>query len=402
MNAHDIKNAFPPMPEACREALLAAAGSVKEERTMKKALRFATLAAALMLALTSVAYAVTRPQVLDWLLGSNPAGPWLDKAAQTVEASASADGVNVSVTSLIYDGQQLVLSYEASVDDPTRAALIALDESITLNGQNAQLDVSPMIDCRLVPSTRLDILPVQRNPILAGAWCPSLPELSGAVDAEVTFLILRPEKAFAIIDDGVLTDDLSGMDAETRAEYQDCRDAILALTNAVIVDGDPEAYATDGYTLIERSGMLAEDEDAHLTETRLTVLFRFNADAPTVYDFSDAADATLPDATLHVEAFRLSPLSTTVRAHLIPPENTEEAARRLCEAYGEATLTDEKGHEVTYADMDYLSGSTPYATQVDGQWVCRYLIDMPGLLVIPGSIGLTTPAGDLLRFPLEP
>lgn len=404
MNLRDLPNAFPPMPETCRDALMTAAGSVKEEHNMKRAFRFAVVLAALMLALTSAAYAVSRPQVLDWLLGRDAAAPlWLEEAAQTVDGSASADGVNVSVTSLVCDGEQLVLSFEASVDDPTRAVLVALDDTVSLNGQPALLDVSPMIDHHLVPSPHLDVLPARRNPILAGAWCKKLPELSGTVEAEVTFLIYQPERAFAIVDDDdVLTGDLSDLDEETRAECQDCRDTVNAMANAVIVEGDPDPWQAEGYTLIDRSGrLMAEDEDAHLTEARLTVRFSFNADMPVVFDFSGLDADPLPDAAARIDTFRLSPLSSRVRVALLPSENTEDAVRQLEAAYGEAALTDETGCAVAYADMDWLSTGTPFILQSDGQWLLCYDIDMPGLQTLPESIGLTVQTGDLLRFPLR-
>ena len=402
MNPRDLKNAFPPVPEMCRDALMSAVSSVQEEeRPVKHAFRLAVVMAILMITLTSVAYAVTRPGVLDWLLGGREAAPWLEEAAQTVKGSATEDGVTVSVTSLVYDGKQLVLSYEAAVSDPTQAVLVTLDQDMLLGGEPARLTHPSVVDAKMVPSPHLDFLPVQRNPILRGAWSGTLPELSGTVEAEVTFLIYRPEKGFAFVDDlGMLTDDLSDMDAETRAEYQDCRDTIAALTNAVIVDGDPEPWAADGYTLVDHSGMLMDNEHPHLTETRMPVRFQFQADVPVVYDFASDGYTTLDDATLHIEEFRLSPLSTSVRVQLIPNENTEEAARLLADTCGQIALTDESSKPVEYASMDYMFDSWPRVYEKDGQWVCEYWFEMPGLQTLPGGIGLTVESGDLIHFPL--
>ena len=80
MNPHDLKNAFPPMPEMCRSAMVIAVGSAQEERNMKRSFRLAVLVAVMILTLTSAAYAVTRPPVLDWLLGRSSAGIWLENA----------------------------------------------------------------------------------------------------------------------------------------------------------------------------------------------------------------------------------------------------------------------------------------------------------------------------------
>ena len=408
MNHQDLINAFPPMPEMCQDALMTAAGSVQEgEKPMKHTLRLAGITAALLLALTSVAYAVTRPQVLDWLLGSSPSGTWLESAAQTVQGSASVDGVNVTVTGLVYDGERLAFSYEASVDDPTSAAFVAMDDAIILNGKSAPLTTISTADYHMVPSPRLDILPVRRNPILAGGWSGRLSELAGTVEAEVTFLIGRTERGLVIMDEwGELSADLSLVaDEDARAEEQDRRDAISALTNAMVVQDNPDAWADDGYTLIDPSGHLlldSEEANPHLFETRLTVRFSFNADKPVVYDFSDVQDSTLRDATVRVETFRLSPLSTRVLVYLVPSEPTEEAARQLSETYGAAMLTDERGNEIEYASMDYLSSELPTVVKTGDQWICRYDIDMPGMQALPRSIGLTVESGDLVRFDLTP
>ena len=397
MNARDLKNAFPPMPEMCRSAMVIAVGSAQEERNMKRSFRLAVLVAVMILTLTSAAYAVTRPPVLDWLLGRGSAGIWLENAAQTVDGHASSDGVTIAVTSLVYDGKRLVLSYEASVDDPTRAVMVSPDRVITLNGAPAAMDWLSVEELRMVPSPHLDFLPAARNPIRAGAWSDTLPDLSGMVEAELDFLIFRPETAFAIIDeDGALSADLSALDEETRAEHQDRLNTLAALTNAVVTEDIP-----DGYTPVTINGGLIEGEEPHLAETRLTVRFRFSADAPMVRDFSEAADIALPDATARVNLFRLSPLSTRAQVDLLPWENTEDAARLLRDTYGPAMLTDEDGRQVSYADMDYLASLEPRVLQTDGQWLCRYDIDMPGLQTLPESIGLTAASGDLLRFPLQ-
>ena len=406
MNHRDLINAFPPMPEMCQDALMTAANSVQEgEKPMKHTFRLAAITAAILLVLTSVACAVTRPQVLDWLLGDSAAGAWLDSAAQTVQGSASADGVNVSVTSLVYDGERLALSYEASVDDPTSAVFVAMDDTIILNGKSASLDTISAADYHMVPSPHLDMLPVKRNPILAGVWSGWLPELSGTVDAEVTFLISRPERGLIILDElGVLSTDLSLIrDEASRAEEQDRRTAISALTNAMMIQDNPGLWEADGYTLIDPSGQLIldnEEANPHLMETRLTVRFSFNADKPVVYDFSDVQDSALQDATVRIETFRLSPLATRVLVYLVPSEPTEEAARRLSETYGMAILTDERGNEVEYASMDYLSSGIPTVVKKGDQWICCYDIDMPEIQALPQSIGLTVESSDLVRFDL--
>ena len=101
-----------------------------------------------------------------------------------------------------------------------------------------------------------------------------------------------------------------------------------------------------------------------------------------------------------MEQFRLSSLETRIDLWLIPQENTEKAARTLAEKYGAYTLADEQGEAVQYSEMDYMASATPYATQINGQWVCRYLSQMPGLLHFPECVVFTAAGEELIRFDL--
>ena len=61
----DLKQAFHPVPEACRRALMDAARSVREEKPVKRvSYRAALIAAVILLAAMAVAYAAVR---LGWI-----------------------------------------------------------------------------------------------------------------------------------------------------------------------------------------------------------------------------------------------------------------------------------------------------------------------------------------------
>ena len=61
----------------------------------------------------------------------------------------------------------------------------------------------------------------------------------------------------------------------------------------------------------------------------------------------------------------------------------------------------EQNDSPEYAEMDSIYENRPWASQYDGQWRCRYLIQMPGLQEWPDSVGLTVKTGDLLRVRLS-
>ncbi len=367
-----------------------------EGSPMKKvSLRLAVMTAALLMLLTATAVALSRPAILDWLLGHSPAGEELTRAVQEVRAEATADGIILRVTGVVCDGRNLAFAYEAEAEDPTLAAVVALDPAFTLNGQEVRFPQYIEPEPILVPTMRLDIAPVQRNPRRAGQMTGVLPELTGEVRCELTFRICRPEKAFVFLVGA--EDDLRHIDDQP-ADYQlDLRDQLAAmrsLRNAIIPDADHQDaadWAAKGYTV--------EGENLRETAT-VTLAFTFDAGATLACDLSGTADVPLDGATMHIEQLLLSPLQTFADVRLIPQENTQEAAQALQARHGAFALTDDAGEPVEYSEMSCLTSFEPCVTEFDGQWGCRYLVEMPGLASFPESVGFVTQAGELARFDL--
>lgn len=421
MNPRDLQNAFPPMPESCRDALMIAAGSAKEENKMKRTFRFTAVLAALMLVLTSVAYAVSRPQVLDWLINRDAAVPlWLEEAAQTVDAKASADGVNVSVDSLVYDGNWLMFSFDVLADDLTEALLIDMDNTISLNGEPARMFNLLTGGTYMLPKPGLINAGEQRNLFQLSSSIFDVPSFSGVIEAEITFRIYRPEKGIVLVDEeGHLTGDLPANYGEAyRAMHVESREAVAAMTNVTVIEGDPEPWKAEGYTPVDIHGWLIAERDEngrlletpadlHLTETVLTLSFTFSGDACTVYDFSGVEVPRLRDAWVHVKTFRFSPLTCQADVYLIPyindtHVNVEHDSYLMYKEYGNAVLTDENGQELSYSDPYWHSGGMHcFIDKEDDEWCVRYSFTLPGLETLPESIGLTTKEGDLVRFSLR-
>ena len=410
LHQEELRSMYPDMSAdfaARMVTLLHALPTAKEEKQVKHRSAAMILAAALLLAaLSTTAYALTRPTVLDWLLTThNPASIELESTAQDVRAEASADGITARITSLVYDGSQIAFSYELENSVPAQPVLVALDSTITLNGKAVKIPhYQRDLYGQLVPSADLDMVPVQRNPIRRGSWCSGLPEgLSGTVQGEATFVVYRPEKAFAyLVEPGSMWLDKTIQDADALADLADVRATLKSFTNTIIAESDdPDAWAAQGYTVLAPfHSYEVTDIRCHLVETaRIRIPFAFDADNAIAYDFSGAA-AQLADCTAQAIEFRLTPLTTRVHVHLTPAENSEAAARALADKYGAFTLTDETGAPVAYSEMDAMFGVGPRVTQKDGQWVCCHWEEMPGLQAFPASIGFTLQNAEPFRFDL--
>ena len=417
----NLRNAYKPVPEAFRQTVLHTVRSVRSDAPVRAfyglsgKIAIAVITGILLIG-AAAAYAASHPAILHWLLGAQPSpgGP-LKSSVQKISGENAADHITVRMDSLIYDGERFSFTYEVENDDPAFPALVAMEPRFLVNGEPVYLEEFMANDAKptLVPSARLDVLPVRRNPVLCGGWSEVLPEaLEGEATCEMTFIVYRPKKAFAVVPD---PDDpifhAADCVLEQQAEIQDVIDTYLSFQNAVLADRDaldPQSWFQEGYSVIggltEVTEWIDPQEEGfdHLTETaRFSVVFQSDAGIRQVFDFSGTADIALDDCTVSVRQLRLSPLTTKADVFLIPKENTEDAAKALVQKYGPMDLTDENGTPAAYAEMDSLYENMPWVSQYDGQWRCRYLIQMPGLLEWPESIGLTVKTGDLLRVTLS-
>lgn len=393
------------------EKMLHALPRQKEEKKAKRLpVRGIIVVAIMIISLLSMAVALSRPAILDWLLHDSPASPQLEDAAQEIHSKSTVNSITIRLTGLVYDGSQLAFSYEVENADPTRPALVLLDNALVLNGLPVGIPhyAANSSDARLVPSPHLDVLPVRRNPLPGGSWSNRITEaLTGEVTGEVTFIVYRPQESFAFLipSDHMLRDETI-TDPVVLAEIADCMTTLEGFQDIRLINAEWEnadAQAADGCTLLAPSGrpvFPVDDPRCHVVEAAcITVPFSFNADKAFSCDYSGTS-CSLPDCTVKVEQFLLTPLVTRIHLCLIPAENTKEAVQALADKYGAFTLTDENGQPVAYSEMDSMYGNQPTVVCVDGQWLCRYREEMPGLQDFPSSIGFTGSTGDLMRVDL--
>lgn len=362
----------------------------------------------LVLAFATTAFALTRPAVLNWLTGNAPVSSQLESTAQTVIGESKVDGMTVRMTSLVFDGEKLAFSYELENDQPTMPVLVSSSPTMSIDGKEFQLmycTADPHAP-QMVPSPHLDILPVKRNPVVGGGEVYVGDIAEGEVTCELTFLVYKPENKFAVVlQPDSMQANVEAYTGDARAEAEDSLNTLKSFRNVIFAteaDLANEQWLAENYTVIDGSGMLYELPDhSHLSEAaQIKVTFEFDASMIFACNFAEMDDVALADATLHVEQFRLSSLETCVDLWLIPQENTEKAARALAEKYGAYALADERGNAVQYSEMDYMAAAVPYVTQINGQWVCRYLSQMPGLLQFPESVAFIAGNEELIRFDL--
>lgn len=128
MNEWNLRNAFPPEPDSCRDALMFAARSVKEEEPVKKiTFRAVLIAALIIIAMMAVAVAATYGSLTDWFQRHYNA--ILPQAAQEILSSSEkstldAGPVTFTINELLCDGKIVYQVTEAQLKEPGFAILM--------------------------------------------------------------------------------------------------------------------------------------------------------------------------------------------------------------------------------------------------------------------------------------
>ena len=137
----DLRAAFPPENDACRDALMRAARSVKEEEPVKKASFRAVAIAALIIVMT-MAIAMAAGSLLGWTDFFADYGDIVPDAAQRIMNDAqgytfTVGGVTFATRQLYCDGYLAMASTEITAPD---GALVAAEpwDPIGANGDNGK------------------------------------------------------------------------------------------------------------------------------------------------------------------------------------------------------------------------------------------------------------------------
>lgn len=146
MDDLNLRNAFRPMPEACRDALMEAARSVREEEKMKRVTFRTTLIAALII-IATMAVAVASGRIFGWtdFFGSSY-GTQVPKAAQEImqhtekQESQTLGGIVFTPHELYADKNIVMAAIECRLPDGEKGIVCSADyyDPIFANGENGK------------------------------------------------------------------------------------------------------------------------------------------------------------------------------------------------------------------------------------------------------------------------
>lgn len=109
-NDIDLRAAIPDTPDMCRDAVLRAVSTYREEKAMRKSYKMILAAALVLMLLCGTAFAIVNYySVRDYLADGQPSAAF-EEAIVPLEATASACGLSFTLGDAVFDGRDLAFT----------------------------------------------------------------------------------------------------------------------------------------------------------------------------------------------------------------------------------------------------------------------------------------------------
>ncbi len=385
-----VKNAFSPVPAAVHQKVLTALREVKTTKPVRRKMSIILLAALLtLLLLTGAAVAANHWGVLQYLFGgAQHADDKVREKVWEVGQTKTAQGVAVTIDSVLYDGERLAVGWTFENTVPADPAYIVLG-SFTADGRRINIDSNDLMDHAWLPGFMDGS--AHREPLAREGFTGTIeggaPE--GVFDVILRISVFKPAQPVFSLKDSDYRDTAGQTDFARRAS------AIWEKSQLgyLVVDGDGEVQLTfaddPGKVYV---GGTPEEIASTGKFVREDMVFSFSLDAgrasegridlpvDTVYRF-DGFTARYVKAAL-------TAASTSLVAELMPEDGTYASAVSLMEEISPC-LTDLEGNPLAFQTAYYPYGIGPVEKE-DGTWVLQLDYSLlPALAAIPSAISIT-------------
>lgn len=326
----NLHSAFPAMPAECRNALSAAARSVKEEeKPMRRKYPVAILVAAILTLMTTIAIAEGW-NVLQFL-GIQP-----DSDAQTlvqpVSASASVDNCSIRIDSAITDGEYLAFDYSVTHTKPETPIFIRV-EQFTANGETIWTDGTDDVHNQWMPGHW------NKSVWQDGEWCQLPDNLTGdTLHVEMVVAVYTPQKPVYLMDE---------FDEEVVRQKRDEGYYIIVDGMHMIFYDEEEQRLVQGHP-----GRVFDYKEQELLRSEMTVSFDLDLKAAraSVRHPELPPPLTKDGTTLAVQSIAVSPLQTHIVATFTPDNASYEDIVAWSDGSNFA-FCDERGNELDHYGM---------------------------------------------------
>jgi len=153
----NLRNAFSPTPDMCRDAVLHAVSTYREERRMKKTYVTILAAALVLILICGTAFAlVSYYSVRDYIADGNPSQQFEENITAVVETRTS-HGLTFTLGDAVFDGKRLAAAMNFEADDSAKPLFVypvleawqgdqLLDTFATFNGDTDGLLFPDLIE----------------------------------------------------------------------------------------------------------------------------------------------------------------------------------------------------------------------------------------------------------------
>lgn len=412
MKPEDAKKAYPPTPDwftgYVRHALNQTEEIAMKRISAKKPATSMALALLIVLLLTGIAFAASHFGLLDYLLPGGVHEPTkeLVDSIQQLNASGSDDGVKIAVTSGIYDGERISVTWMTENTNPKMPVVVEL-ESIMLDGDS--LNPSSFPGTWLIPAP-FETGDVESGPKRGMGLVADVPEaVDGKATVQMRFMIQRPVNELIVVDGSLYADWNEEFAARMAAQRKRIEDSgTLIAGKEESSPDDWEEWAARGYTVIDSFGDVPTLPGARSTygiywerpgqfekSGEITLTFELNmADAKRLILSAAPIDpVSFNGYTVEFERIAFTPISTLMDMVCYPEEGVYADMDAVMAHYDaqEAepwfAFFDENGKLVDTVSMDWCAGWNSEETK-DGGYVLHMQEKFPGLLKMPASLVL--------------
>lgn len=402
-----FEDAFPSVPPMVHARV---EDALREVKTVKQAkpISALVLAAVILMALASAAYAAARSSVLDFVFRSGTRTEEQMSMVQPVGVSHKAQGVTTTVTDAIVDGRKLSVALEIETETP----FYVITDSVTVNGVELFMNDSNLVNMWIGNEYALEhadgirgfsgtldetqIEPTDEAAIAAFHAAVKRME-DGIADVRVHLTYLVPQKKLVPI---------SG------AYDTDSRKAWKAIDECVAAGNTPIEKGGAGYIWVDSAWMGAEyadgiqsgsipaaqfpigDAQAHIDHSNMRALdsfeIAFTLDAKESGKLDRTPKDGINDARMHIafDEVSFSPVESTFNFTITPDGMTMD---EIVQVYRHFTFygIDENGQRnpLPFEDMFY-EGTSSRETLSGGIEALRVCYKMPALAELPAIIAM--------------
>ena len=347
-NDIDLRGAIPETPEMCRDAVLQAVSTYREERYMRKPYKVVLMAAVIVMLLCSTAFALVHFYSVRNYVADGKTSEAFEEAIVPLETTAKSNGLSFTLGDAVFDGKDLAFTMTMGADEGTSPMYVSpklqafcgeRELSISHNGFGGAYDFG-----FLLPGTDPNYAPAADQGVNASLFNDAA---DGPVTWRYTLTLYRPKgelveihvwqpasESFETFEDGLRALHAQGkIGCSYGVDIMEYLDAVTSTP----IDGTGRARYTTFDERLMSTGMF-EPVDTITFEFTTAVPEKVSLTSPTTFDFDGY--------TVTVKSIAQSFLQVDYELEVIydEPQPTEHNLEQFY------TLTDQNGNTLAWRD----------------------------------------------------